>query len=68
MEGEGKCYELALVAYYDAAKKARVEIFTKDIMASLFEDSMIAKISSLKKMMPKIVHQSRATYASANQP
>jgi hypothetical protein len=37
MDREGKSSELALVAYYDAAEKARVERITEEIMASLFD-------------------------------
>ena len=39
MAREGNSDEHALVSYYDAAEKARVEKITKEIMASLFDDS-----------------------------
>jgi hypothetical protein len=39
MAREGKSDELALVTYYDAMKKARVERITKEIIAGLSDDS-----------------------------
>jgi hypothetical protein len=39
MAEEGKSDELALMAYFDATEKARVEKITKEIMASLSDDS-----------------------------
>jgi hypothetical protein len=39
MVRERKGDELALVAYYDAAKKARVDKIIEDILAELFEES-----------------------------
>jgi hypothetical protein len=39
MAEEGKSDELALMAYFDAVEKARVEKITKEIMASLSDDS-----------------------------
>jgi hypothetical protein len=39
MAEKGKSDELALMAYFDVAEKARVEKITKEIMASLSDDS-----------------------------
>lgn len=41
--------ELVLVAYYDAAEKARVELITKDIMAGLSDDSDDSEEFDFKK-------------------